>query len=120
MTGADGVGCVLLEDGKHICSYKGSDLASGCCDAIVLAANRGCAAFGGTQADVVAGAQFAQRDEDSIWSVLSLDMESRSDQESCDLPKYYHKTSNVLCGRQVPVTAGHDEPDDALQTNPKH
>lgn len=56
---AYGVGRVLLHYGEHISSYKRSDLACCCCYAVVLAANRGCAAFGGTEADVVAGAQFA-------------------------------------------------------------
>lgn len=102
MTGADGVGRVLLEDGKHICSYKGSDLASGCCDAIVLAANRGCAAFGGTQADVVAGAQFAQRDEDSIWSVLSLDMESRSTKKAVTYPNTTTKPATFFAVARYP------------------
>lgn len=36
------------------------------------------------------------------------------------LPIYYDKASNVLGRRQVAVTARHDEPDHALQTNPEH
>lgn len=65
LASADWVGSMVLRNGKHIRTDKGTDLANGGGDAVVLAANRGCAALGCQKTDVVARTEFAEGGEDT-------------------------------------------------------
>ncbi|KAL9034256.1 MAG: hypothetical protein Q9214_007128, partial [Letrouitia sp. 1 TL-2023] len=56
---------VLLDDGEDVGADEGADLAAGGGDSIVLAADGGGAGFGGDEADVVAGPDFAKGEEDT-------------------------------------------------------
>lgn len=77
LAGADWVGSMVLCDGKHIGTDKGTDLAKGGGDTVVLASDRGSTALGREKTDVVAGAEFAECGEDTN-RVSDLHMERKA------------------------------------------
>lgn len=79
---------------KHVCPDKSADFANCSRDSVVLAADAGGAGFGGDEPDVVAGAEFAEGEEDAV-----------DDDESAD----------VAGLGEVRVEAGHDEADEGLE-----
>lgn len=90
---ASGVRSIVLNDGEDISSDEGANLAGSGRDGVVLATNRGGAGLGRHEPDVVAGAQFAERQEDSV-----------DDDES----------GNVVGGCEFRVCARHREADNTL------
>lgn len=81
----------LLDVGKDPGADKGANLAHGGGDAVVAAADAGGAGLGGEQADVVAGADLAEGEEDAVHDGKGGDVFG-----------------------DVGVDAGHDEADDGL------
>lgn len=65
LASSDRVGGVVLDDGEDVCADKGADFTEGSSDTVVLTAYGGSACFGGTKADVVAGAEFTKCKENS-------------------------------------------------------
>lgn len=67
LTGADWVGSIVLEDREDIGAHESSDLADRRSVRVVLATDGGCARLGRTQADVITGSDFTEREEDTNW-----------------------------------------------------
>lgn len=69
-------GRVLLDDGEQVGADERADLAARGGDSVVLAADGGGAGLGGDEADVVAGAGFAEREEDAVvvsgWEISEI------------------------------------------------
>lgn len=59
------IGRILLHDREDIGSDKGADLANGCSNSVILAADGGRGGLGRNQPDVVAGTKLTQRQEDA-------------------------------------------------------
>lgn len=64
LTSSDGI-WITLQNGKDIGAHKSTNLPNGCCDGVILASNGSGASLGRQKADVVAGAEFPQRQEDT-------------------------------------------------------
>jgi hypothetical protein len=62
----DVIACCGDDVGEDIGSDEGADFADGSGDGVVLAADGGGASFGGDEADVVAGTEFAEGEEYAI------------------------------------------------------
>lgn len=61
----DLIGCIVLDHWEDIRPHERADFTCRCCDPVVLSADGGRAGFGGYEADVIAGAEFAEGKEDS-------------------------------------------------------
>jgi hypothetical protein len=66
LTSADWVGGIVLRNGQHVSTDKGTDFANGGGDTVVLASNSGCAALGCDKTDVVARTEFTEGGKDAI------------------------------------------------------
>lgn len=68
---ADLVRGVLDNHGEDVCAYERANFAHGGCGAVVLTADGRGAGLGCTETDVVAGADFAHGEEDTVIRVVS-------------------------------------------------
>ena len=109
---ADLVRGVLDNHGEDVCAHERANFSHGGCGAIVLTADGRRAGLGCTETDVVAGADFAHGEEDTVirvvsakWDKWGLGMNSPVDND---------KGGHVVRRIQVRIASGHDQTNGSL------
>lgn len=112
LTRSDRVG-IVLQQREDVGTHKGTDLAHGGGDGVVLTTDRGGAGLGRDEADVVTGTELTERQEDTIVAVSMRP--DRVVGKKGGSPVDDHEPRDVLRLPQPLVAAGHDETDDGLR-----